>query len=217
MTLTTADEGVFEHFINFESQTNSSEEDRLARQIIIAVSDVAHKMKGFSGARIGGSQKKHTDVSGHSDLDVIVDSTVIVTRKLQKAFCQALKTKAKQRGLKLWSYKRHYVAVAFDFGIISMDLLFSNPGKWCPQEKKQTLVQGPNPFHNNPHPQRVVRAFKMLRNQVSLILFPSLSLSPSLFVSRCLSPSSLTEPRLESGQISRDKRLHYRDLCLGIY
>jgi hypothetical protein len=62
MTLTTADEGVFEHFINFESQTNSSEEDRLARQIIIAVSDVAHKMKGFSAARIAGSQKKHTDV-----------------------------------------------------------------------------------------------------------------------------------------------------------
>jgi hypothetical protein len=57
---TADDEGIFEHFINIESQRGSPEQDRLVREIITTASEVAHEMEGFSGARIGGSQEKHT-------------------------------------------------------------------------------------------------------------------------------------------------------------
>jgi hypothetical protein len=174
-----AAEGIFENFVNIESQNDSSTEDQLCCNILRAANEVAHKMEGFNFAEIGGSQKKHTDVSGYSDLDIKVHSEVVVTRKFQKQFCQMLVTKAQEQGVKLFgSYKRKLVAVTFDFGRISVDLVFTNPGKWCPKEKLPTLAPCKNRFHNKPEHQRVVRAFKMLVKHAStkLVSSPSLDL-----------------------------------------
>jgi predicted nucleotidyltransferase len=163
---TTADEGTFESFINDNSHLGSDQQR--AAVIMRTVNDVAHSLPQYKNAALRGSMEKRTDVSRYSDMDIVVECREKITQKLRTKFIQELRKRLITEGVIVRGYERKEIAVAFDCGTISFDLLFSIPGDWCSSDKAKRMKEKDegNPFYNKPIVQRVVRALKLLIRQV---------------------------------------------------
>jgi predicted nucleotidyltransferase len=163
---TTADEGTFESFINDNSHLGSDQQR--AAVIMRTVNDLAHLLPQYKNAALRGSMEKRTDVSRYSDMDIVVECREKITRNLRTKFIQKLRKCLISEGVVVRGYERKEIAVAFDCGTISFDLLFSIPGDWCSPDKAKRMKEKDegNPFYNKPILQRVVRALKLLIRQV---------------------------------------------------
>jgi hypothetical protein len=170
-----ADEGQFESFINLNSL--NEREMQLRARILHIINELAKSdlFPEMNYASLRGSADKHTDIEKHSDLDIVVDCAKTITRRMQKDFLQELRNELMREGIPA-EYARKAIAVTFDCGYISFDLLFSKPGKWCPEAKAKQLEESgtSNPFHNQPVLQRTVRALKLLIREVSHLISPQI-------------------------------------------
>jgi hypothetical protein len=123
------------------------------------------------------SSDKHTDIPNYSDMDIVVDCKKVITRRIQKDFLLELESKLIEEKIPVIGYARKDVAVTFDCGFISFDLLFSKPGSWCSKKKQinSKKMEMSILFHNQPVLQRTVRALKLLIREVRSFLTPLVS------------------------------------------
>jgi hypothetical protein len=81
------------------------------------------------------------NIACYSDLDIVVDCAETIPRRMQKKFLMKLKEVLANAGISVQGYARIAIAVTFDCEFISFDLLFSEPGKWCPVGKAKQLKE----------------------------------------------------------------------------
>jgi hypothetical protein len=156
------------NFISFiNTQCENASKETVAR-IMELINEVCHKESMTVSAEYAGSAKKHTDVTGYSDVDIWLHTTGPISQKNRKRICRKIVCRLAEvfPGAQVVKYKPNATAVSchgIDFDLVFGDATYAT---------REMAPPDNSAFHNRPDRQNAVRALKLLSKLVSVAPLP---------------------------------------------